>query len=200
MADFLRKEWSSELGAYIDIRYTQLPDGSHAPAVHDAALAALMGGAGCYAAANYQPIAGAYSAADIQDTAKAFTWYYANGVVVPATAIVRVVSTRMTINLTAVPSTQTSFTLALFKAARATPLADNNAWSLPAAEIDNYMDKLSLGAPVVVGSILHVRQSTLSYDYQMLASGMVGELITDAGYTAGATPPAHSVKLLGVVL
>lgn len=171
------------------------------PLTQDTAGKLRTSDSGCYATASFQPTAGAYSAGDIQDTAKAFTWYYAgSGLVVPATAMVRIVSTRLTINLTSVPSTQTSFTLAMFKAARATPLADNAAWTLPAAEIDNYMDKLSLGTPVVLGSILHVRQSTLSYDYQMLASGMVAELITDAGYTVGATPPAQAVKLLGVVL
>ena len=166
-----------------------------------ASVLAALGGCGCYATATFTPAAAAYSAGDIQDTAKALTWYYANGVAVPATAIIRVTTTILKIAVTAVPSGQTSYTLALLKAARSTPLADNDAWTIPTAESDNYMDKLALGTPATVSSsnsFLSIRQAGLSNDYQIVAGGLVAELITDGAHTAAAV--ARTVKLAGVVL
>jgi len=106
------------------------------------------------------------------------------------------------IDVTAVPSGMTSFTLWLYDSSP-TAILDNAAWDFPAGDRGKLLGKIELGTPVDVGSTLFVQTDRTSHQGQWkLAAGstsLFGELVTNGGYTP-SSGAVKSIRLRSVAL
>lgn len=155
-------------------------------------------GAGVVAQADFTPAASAYGAADVMDVAKEFAFVDRNGVAVPVGSLIRILTTIVKIDITAVPSGQTSYSLPLFSVTPPSAQADNDAWTLASGDLDSYRGTLSLGTPVDLGAALYVRTPNVDIDMKLVSSSLWGRLVTDGAHTPAAT--ARRVLLYGIVL
>lgn len=156
---------------------------------------------GITASATFTPAAAAYGAGDIMNVAKEFAWTFADsGLAIPTGSLIRVLSTVTKIDITAVPSGQTSYTLRKYGRTPPSAQADNDAWTLVSGDLPYYRGPLSLGTPVDEGSCLYIKSQYIDTDIKLEdgSSSTWGELITDGAHTAAAV--ARTILLYGVVL
>lgn len=156
---------------------------------------------GVIASANFTPAAAAYGAGDIMDVAKEFTWTWAaTGLAIPDGSLIRVLSAVTKIDVTAVPSGQTSYTLRKYSRTPPSAQADNAAWSLASTDLTYYRGPLPLGTPVDEGAALYVKSQYIDTDIKLEEGRHTtwGQLVTDGAHTAAAV--ARQVLLYGVML
>lgn len=177
----------------ISKRFRDMGDGSYAEVV---ALAA----GGVVASANFTPAAAAYGAGDIHSVAQQLNFVDRNGLAVPVGSIIRILTSVVKIDVTAVPSGMTSFTLQLYGVTPPSAPADNDPWTLASADLPSYCGAIDLGAPVDLGAALYVKKQYIDFDVKLDAdkSSLFGQLVTVGAYTATAV--ARQVLLRGVVL
>lgn len=153
------------------------------------------------ATASFTPAASAYSAGDVVSVAKEFIFKYANGVLVPAGAVIRILSAVTKIDQASVIASETSYTLQLYSVTPPSAQADNAAWTLASADLPSYRGSLDLGTPVDLGAACYVKKQYTDLQDFNLASGktsLFGELITVGGPTFTAV--AREIILYGVIL
>ncbi len=161
-------------------------------------------GIGVYASANFTPAAAAYSANDLMDVAKEMPWYIAdtNGYyLVPPGSLIRVTTSIMKIDVTALQSGEGEYKLRNFSVTPPTAYADNDAFApLVSANLSAYRGAFSLGTPVDEGSVLYIKQGGLTEEIHLAAdqSSSWGLLQTLAGFTATAV--ARQVILYGFIV
>ncbi len=156
-------------------------------------------GCGVIATANFTPAAAAYSAADLIDVAKLFTFSFHDGNAIPNGQLIRILSSVIKIDQTAVISGETSYSLALYSVTPPSAQADNAAWSLASADLPSYRGTLSLGTPLDLGAACYVKtQYTDQQDFNLSTTGLYGQLITAGAATFTAV--ARQIFLYGVVL
>lgn len=160
----------------------------------------VMSASGVTASATFTPAAAAYGAADLMDVAKEMSFTYANGVAVPASSLIRILSAVTKIDITSVPSGQTSYTLQMYSVTPPSAQADNAAWTLASGDLSAYRGSLALGAPADLGGALYVKSSGLNADINLgpALTSIYAQLITDGAHTATAV--ARTVILYGIVL
>lgn len=155
---------------------------------------------GVIASANFTPAATGYGALDVMDVAKEMAWTFADsGLVVPVGSVLRITSAELKIDVTAVPSGQTSYTLHLYSVTPPSAQADNDAWTLASGDLASYRGSISLGTPVDLGGALYVKTGSLDYDVRLAStrSSLFGVLVTVGNHTAAAV--ARQVSLIGYV-
>jgi hypothetical protein len=109
--------------------------------------------------------------------------------------LIRITGSRLTIALTAIPASMTSFRLYLYDVAPPSALADNIAWDLPAGDLPGYEGYIDLGSPVDLGSNLFVQVNSIAQDITLTTTGnLYGYLVTAGGYTP-ASLTAITIKL-----
>lgn len=165
-----------------------------------AASKVQVDGCGITATATFTPTAAAYGAGDLVDVAKEFSWTFNNGVAIPTGSLIRILSAAIKIDITSVPSGQTSYTLRKYSRTPPSAQADNAAWTLASADLTYYRGPLLLGTPVDEGACNYIRTPYLDSDIK-LEDGVTstwGQLITEGAHTAAAV--ARTVHLYGVVL
>lgn len=153
---------------------------------------------GITAAANFTPAGAAYSAGDIMDVAKELIWTYADGTTVRSGSLIRVLTTIMKIDETAIISGETSYTLQLYSVTPPSAQADNAAWTLASADLTAYRGSIGLGIPVDLGAAAYVKSQYVDMDVKLTGTSLFGELVTVGGFTATAI--ARQVLLYGMVL
>lgn len=153
---------------------------------------------GFTASASFTPAAAAYSGGDIISTAQTMTFTDVNGLNLPNNSLIRVTTAVMKIDVTAVPSGQTSYTLHCYNVTPPSAQADNDAWTLASGDLSSYLGSISLGTPVDLGSALYVKSQYIDFDMRLINSKIYAELVTDGGFTATAV--ARQVRLHAVVL
>jgi len=151
-----------------------------------------------FASATFTPTAAAYGAGDLMDVAKEMTWADRNGVKVPAASLIRVLTTVVKIDITAVPSGQTSYTLRCYNVTPPSAQTDNAAWTLASGDLASYLGAIPLGTPVDEGAALYIKQQYVDFDLRLSVQSMFAQLITNGAHTAAAT--ARQVLLHGVVI
>jgi len=92
-------------------------------------------------------------------------------------------TTRLAVNLSAVPSGMTSFRLHLYSSSPGSAYADNAAWDLPSGDRSAYLGYIDLGTPVDVGSTLFVQQTGQNVQVTEPAGTLYGYLVTNGAYT-----------------
>jgi hypothetical protein len=159
----------------------------------------VQGGGGVTANANFTPAAAAYSAGDLVDVAKEFAFTYADGSPVPNGSLIRILTTVVKIDETAIISGETSYSLPLYNVTPPSAQADNAAWTLASADLPAYRGTLGLGTPVDLGAAAYIKaQLTDQQDIKLTGSSLFGELVTAGAFTATAV--ARQVLLYGIVL
>lgn len=159
-----------------------------------------LAGSGFTASALFTPAAAAYGAGDIMNVPKEFSFVDRNGLAIPVGSLIRILSTAMKIDITAVPTGQTSYTGRLYSVTPPSAQADNDAWTLVTGDLSSYRGPIALGTPVDEGSCLYIKSQYVDTDLKLAAdkSSLFMELITDGAHTAAAI--ARQVFLYGVVL
>lgn len=133
----------------------------------------------------------AYSAGDVigADTASTAAVEFKN--MAPRHGRCIVVGTEIEVDVSAVPSGMTSFTLQCYSVTPPSAYGDNVAWDLPSGDRASYLGNINLGSPVDRGSTLYVRQNGLLIPMKLGdACSIFAYLTTDGGYT----PSASAVK------
>jgi hypothetical protein len=144
------------------------------------------------ASASFTPTAASYTAGDVYDVAQTFA-----GIGPTAGGTVRIVSTTLLIAHTALVASEGAYTLHLFNAALASPLADNSAFDVAAADRTKYLGSLALGTPVDVGTSLWVEVNSLNKLITVPSGGaVIGYLVNAATITP--TAAARTVRLHAV--
>lgn len=163
-------------------------------------IIARQPGRGVIATVSFTPAAAAYSAADIVEGAKeiAFTMADSGAAVAPG-SIIRVKTTLLKIDATAVISGETSYSLALYTVTPPSALADNAAYTLSSADLPSYSGVLALGTPADLGAALFIQtQYTDKQDYRLVSSSLYGYLIAAGAATYAAV--ARQVTIYGEVV
>ena len=158
-------------------------------------------GNGVTASASFTPAAAAYGALDIMDAAKQFSFTYADGSPVTKGALIRVYTTILRIDVSALQASEGAYSLAMYNVTPPSAQADNAAWTLASADLAAYLGTIALSTPVDAGAALYVQaQPTANQDIKLLSTetSIYGELITTPGFTPTAV--ARQVTLYGVVL
>jgi len=141
----------------------------------------------------------AYTAGDVVGSATGstaaltFTAVGANG------SAVMVTSVELEIDISAVPSGMTSFTLYLYNVTPPSAYGDNAAWDLPSGDRASFLGSISLGTPVDLGSTLYVRQTGVNTQIKLSGTSVFAYLVTNGGYTPAAQSvfkvTLHSIQL-----
>lgn len=154
---------------------------------------------GISASASFTPVAEAYSAADTISTAQEFLFTHTrNGLVVPAGSMIRILTSSIKIDATAVISGETSYTLHLYTVTPPSAQANNAAWTLASADLPYYAGSIALGTPVDLGAALYVKTGGINLDIALAGTSLFGSLVTVGGFTATAV--ARQIRLHGIVL
>lgn len=163
-------------------------------------LAETLGGgtSGITASASFTPAAAAYTALDIMDVAKEFAFTYADGTTIPAGSLIRVLTSIIKIDITALQASEAAYALQCYSVTPPSAQADNAAWTLASADLSAYRGSIALGTPVDLGAALYVKTPNIDLDIKLTTSSLWGVLQTIAGFTAAAV--VRQVLLYGVVL
>jgi hypothetical protein len=119
----------------------------------------------------------------------------------PYAGDILITTASLRINIAAIPSGMTSFTLHLYDITPPSALADNAAWDLPAGDRNNYLGQINLGSPADLGSTLRVQTDQVNTQVRLGGSYSVwGYLVTNGGFTPAGNsevyvPTLHAVSL-----
>jgi hypothetical protein len=101
--------------------------------------------------------------------------------------VVRILSSDLMVDHTAIVSGETSYALALYNVTPPSDLADNDPWDIPAGDRASFLGRFSLGTPADIGSSLYIQTPLLNIDLKMGAfSSLWAYLITVGGFTPTA--------------
>jgi len=122
----------------------------------------------------------------------------------PASGHIYITDSKLLLNLTAVPSGMTSFTLHLYNASPASAIADNSPFTLGSGDRAAYMGSISLGTPALVGvgtGTPYAQQAQLNTGFTMPAgTSLFAYLVTATAYTPAANSETYdiTIKSIGV--
>jgi hypothetical protein len=156
---------------------------------------------GVVASASWTPVAEAYSAADTISTAQALSWTFSHsGVAVPAGSTLRILTSTLKIDATAVISGETSYTLHLYSRTPPSAQANNAAWSLASADLPYYLGSLALGTVADLGAAVYVKTGGHDNDITLesISTTIYGVLVTVGAATMAAV--ARQVTLRGMLI
>jgi len=160
--------------------------------------AAYLAPTGFTASANFTPAAAAYGAGDLIDVAKQFSFVDSDGVAVPAGALIRILTTVIRIDQTAVQAGETSYTGYLYSVTQPSAQADNALWTLASADLSAYLGSVALGTPADLGAACYVKTGSQDFDIKLTASSLYMRLVTVGAFTATAV--ARQISLFGIIL
>lgn len=142
--------------------------------------------------ASFTPAAAAYTAGDVFGTAQTFS-----SIGPSAGGTIRIISTTLLVAHTALVASEGAYTLHLFNAALASPLADNAAFDVAAADRTKYLGSLALGTPADLGTSLWIEVNGLNKLITVPSGGaVIGYLVNAATITP--TAAARTVTIHGV--
>jgi hypothetical protein len=114
----------------------------------------------------------------------------------PASSTAILTGTRLELDIAAVPSGMTFFTLHLYSATPPSAYADNAAWDLPSGDRSVYMGNVIVGTPVDLGSTLYVEINNINKMLKLVGgSTLYGYLVTATGYTPAANSEVYKLTL-----
>lgn len=156
---------------------------------------------GISASADFTPAAASYGAGDVMDVAKEFAWTYANGLAIPSGSMIRVLTSVLKINITAVPSGQTSYGLRNSSVPQPSAQADNAVWALAAVDLASSRGLIPLGTPALpsaTSAALEIKTQYQDFDIKLVGNTHWARLVTDGAHTAAAV--ARQVILYGILI
>jgi len=132
-----------------------------------------------------------YTAGDVVGAAAAALTFPNMG---PAGGEIMITSATLEIDVAAVPSGMTGFTLRLYNITPPSALADNAVWDLPSGDRASYLGHINLGTPADLGSTLRISADGINKQVKLAGTSLFAYLCTDGGYT----PTANAVKVISV--
>jgi hypothetical protein len=154
---------------------------------------------GIKGSASFTPTAASYTAVDSISTVKEFKFEVAqNGLAVPAGSLIRITTSELKIDHTALVAAEGAYTLHLYTATPPSAFADNAAWTLTSADLPFYAGAVAVGTPVDLGAGLYLKVGTHVLDVTMTSSSLFGYLV-NAG-TMTPTAVARQITLLGYIV
>lgn len=135
-----------------------------------------------------------YTAGDVVGGALTFTSMGSNG------GRIMLTSDQLELDITAIPTGMTSFTLYLYNVTPPSALADNAPWDLPAGDRASYLGFVPMGSPVDLGSTLYVETNIINKQIKLAGTSLFGYLVTAAGYTPAANSEVYVATLHAVGL
>ena len=119
----------------------------------------------------------------------------------PASSTSMLTGTRLELDIAAVPTGMTYFTLHLYSATPPSAYADNAAWDLPSGDRSVYMGNAILGTPVDLGSTLYVEANQINKLMKLVGgSTLYGYLVTATGYTPAAVSEVYKLTVCSVAI
>lgn len=119
----------------------------------------------------------------------------------PASGTAMLTGTRLELDIAAIPTGMTYFTLHLYSATPPSAYADNAAWDLPSGDRSVYMGNVIVGTPVDLGSTLYVEVNQINKLMKLVGGSTVyGYLVTATGYTPAANSEVYKVTLASVAV
>lgn len=111
---------------------------------------------------------------------------------------IRITASTLRVNLSAVTSGMTSFTLHLYNASP-TAILDNAAFDLPSGDRSAYLGSIALGTPADLGSTLFIANDAINKHVKLAANStsLYALLVTAGGYTPSSAE-GFSVTLSAV--
>lgn len=156
------------------------------------------GGSGITASNTFTPAAAAYAAGDLISVAKEFVFTYADGSAIPSGSLIRILTTVVKIDQTAVISGETSYTAQCYNVTPPSAQADSAAWTLASGDLDAYRGALNLGIPIDLGAACYVKTPLVDMDIKLTGTSLFMQLVTNGAFTATAV--ARQVLLYGTVI
>jgi hypothetical protein len=121
-----------------------------------------------------------------------------NGDPIQSGAMIRVLTTIVKIDQTAVISGETSYSLPCYSVTPPSAQADNAAWALASADLSAYLGTLNLGTPVDLGAACYIKTQYQDFDVKLIGPSLFGQLVTAGAFTATAV--ARQVLLYGTLI
>ncbi|WP_407122755.1 hypothetical protein [Bradyrhizobium sp. STM 3561] len=151
------------------------------------------------ASASFTPSAASYTAGNIIDTAKEFVFADRLGRLVPPGSLIRMLSSIVKIDASAVISGEGAYTAHTYSVTPPSARANNTAWARASGDLSAYRGSLALGAPVAAGGTCYVKtQFTDSQDFELSGSSLFVELVNAGTFTAAAV--ARQIWLYGFIV
>lgn len=167
-----------------------------------AAVPLVVGGAGYTSSVSLTRTndTNAYLAGDVIGAGTGSTAALSFTAVGAAGANVMITGASLEVDVAAIPSGMTSFTLQLYSVTPPSALGDNAAWDLPSGDRASYLGPISLGSPLDVGSTLYSDQNQINKQVQLPAgAGVFAYLVTVGAWTPAASTvfalKLHTVSL-----
>lgn len=140
-----------------------------------------------------------YTAGDVIGSAAAAIEMTSIG---PAGGSILITGADLEIDVSAIPSGMTSFTVEVYNVTPPSALADNAAWDLPSGDRDAYLGFIELGVVADKGSTLYCQADQVNKQFK-LASGSTSlfcYLKTIGGFTPAGNSEVYRLRMRSVGL
>lgn len=117
------------------------------------------------------------------------------GVLGPSAKAVKITSSQLEIDVTAIPTGMTTFTLHLYSVTPPSAVADNGVFDLPAGDRASYLGAIPIGAPADLGSTLYVEAVDLNKQVLLTGTHLFGYLVTTGGFTPAGNSEVYKLTL-----
>lgn len=117
----------------------------------------------------------------------------------PGEAVVRIVTTTLEIDASAIIMSETSYALYLYRETPPSALGDNVAWDLPSGDRAAFIGSLALGTPADVGASLFIQVDNIMKDIYLPTGVLYAYLVTAAAHTPTASR-VYRVRILGEIV
>lgn len=117
------------------------------------------------------------------------------GVLGPSGQVIEIVSARLELDISAIPTGMTSFILYLYSVTPPGAVADNGVFDLPSGDRASYLGAISLGTPADLGSTCYVEANDIHKQVKLAGTHLFGYLVTVGGFTPAANSEVYKVAL-----
>lgn len=118
----------------------------------------------------------------------------------PTAGTMLISGVRLELDIAAVPTGMTYFTLYLYSATPPSALADNAAFDLPSGDRSVYLGSVIIGTPSDLGSTLYVEANQVGKIVSLTTSTLYGYLVTATGYTPANNSEVYKVTVCSAAL
>lgn len=122
----------------------------------------------------------------------------------PANGHIYITDSKFMMNVTAVPTGLSSFTLHLYDATPPSAITDNSPFTLGSGDRASYLGSINLGTPSLVGvgtGTPYVMQTQLNSGFIMPAgTSLFAYLVTSVAYTPAANSETYSLTLKSILV
>ena len=113
----------------------------------------------------------------------------------PTAGSILVTGVRLELDIAAIPTGMTYFTLHLYSATPPSAIADNAAFDLPSGDRSVYLGNIIVGTPSDLGATCYVEANQVGKLLTLTTSTLYGYLVTATGYTPASNSEVYKVTV-----